>query len=93
MLHMGTSTDERGRLYLPKEVRERYGENYRVVQMPTHVALIPIDDDPLEGLREAVGDALEGKDIDELREGALTSAKADVEGEIADREQRAGDEE
>jgi bifunctional DNA-binding transcriptional regulator/antitoxin component of YhaV-PrlF toxin-antitoxin module len=86
---MGTSTDERGRLYLPKEIRERYGENYRVVQMPTHVALLPIDDEPLEGLREAVGDALKGKDIDELREGALRTAKGDVEEEIADREQRA----
>lgn len=87
---MGTSTDERGRLYLPKEIRDRYGEDYRVVKMPTHVALIPIDDDPLAGLRKAVGDALEGKDIDELREGALRTAKSDVEAEIAEREQRAG---
>jgi bifunctional DNA-binding transcriptional regulator/antitoxin component of YhaV-PrlF toxin-antitoxin module len=86
---MGTSTDERGRLYLPKEIRERYGENYRVVQMPTHVALLPIDDDPLEGQREAVGDALKEKDIDELREEALWTAKSDVEEEIADHEQRA----
>jgi bifunctional DNA-binding transcriptional regulator/antitoxin component of YhaV-PrlF toxin-antitoxin module len=90
---MGTSTDERGRLYLPKEIRERYGENYRVVQMPTHVALLPIDDDPLEGLREAVGDALKGKDIDELREEALRTAKSDVEEKIADHEQRATGEE
>jgi bifunctional DNA-binding transcriptional regulator/antitoxin component of YhaV-PrlF toxin-antitoxin module len=87
MSYMGTSTDERGRLYLPKEIRERYGENYRVVQMPTHVALLPIDDDPLEGLREAVGDALKGKNIDELREEALRTAI--VEEEIADHEQRA----
>jgi len=84
---MGTCTDERGRLYLPKEIRERYGENYRVVQMPTHVALLPIDDDPLKGLREAVGDALKGKDINELREEALRTAI--VEEEIADHEQRA----
>ena len=85
---MGTSTDERGRIYLPKEVRERYGDEYRVVQLPTHVALIPIDDDPLEGLREAVGDALDGRDVDELRDGALAAAKADVEGEIAERRGR-----
>lgn len=85
---MGTTTDERGRIYLPKEVRERYGEEFRVVQMPSHVALIPIDDDPLEGLRDAVGDALQGKDIDDLRADALETAQADVESEIADREQR-----
>lgn len=87
---MGTNTDERGRIYLPKEVRERYGDQYRVVQLPSHVALIPIDDNPLEGLREAVGGALDGKDIDELRDDALATAKADVEAEIAEREAEHG---
>ena len=53
---MGSTTDERGRIYLPKDVRERYGEHYRIVELPTHVVLLPVDDDPLEGVREAVGD-------------------------------------
>jgi len=83
---MGTSTDERGRIYLPKDVRDQYGEEYRVVRMPTHVALIPLDEDPLEGVRDAVGDALEGTDVDELREEALETAKADAEAEMGERE-------
>lgn len=90
---MGTTTDERGRIYLPKEVRDTYGEQYRVVQLPSHVALIPIDDDPLDGLREAIGDAFEGREIEELREDAREAVAADAEAEMADRERRQKDEE
>lgn len=90
---MGTTIDERGRIYLPKEVRDNYGEQYRIVQLPTHVALIPIDDDPLDGLREAVGDAFEGTEIEELRDHAREAVKADAEAEMADRERRRKDEE
>lgn len=67
---MSKSTDERGRLYLPKDVRERFGETYRVVELPSHVALFPVDDDPLEGVQEAVGDAFENENVEELKEQA-----------------------
>nr|WP_267900523.1 hypothetical protein [Halocatena pleomorpha] len=33
---------------------------YRIVELPSHVALFPVDDDPLEGIRAAVGDAFDG---------------------------------
>ena len=48
---MGSTADERGRIYLPKDVRERYGEHYRIVELPTHVVLLPVADgltDPFE---------------------------------------------
>jgi bifunctional DNA-binding transcriptional regulator/antitoxin component of YhaV-PrlF toxin-antitoxin module len=64
---MSKSTDERGRLYLPKGVRDRFGDRYRIVELPSHVALVPVDDDPLEGIRTAVGDAFEGADVDRLK--------------------------
>ena len=80
---MSKSTDERGRIYLPKDVRERFGDQYRIVELPNHVALVPVDEDPLEGLRAAVGDAFEGADADEL--------KADVR-EAISREVRTEDE-
>jgi len=54
---MSKSTDDRGRIYLPKDVRERFGDQYRIVELPSHVALFPVDEDPLDGLRAAVGDA------------------------------------
>jgi hypothetical protein len=60
---MSKTTDERGRIYLPKDVRERFGDQYRIVELPSHVALFPVDEDPLEGLRAAVGDAFAETDV------------------------------
>ena len=47
-----TSLDDRGRLTLPKEVRERYGDRYHIVELHDGIKLIPIEDDPLDALRE-----------------------------------------
>lgn len=52
---MSKSTDERGRIYLPKAVRQRFGDRFRIVELPSHVALFPVDDEPLAGLDAAVG--------------------------------------
>ncbi|WP_436929927.1 AbrB/MazE/SpoVT family DNA-binding domain-containing protein [Halosimplex halobium] len=84
---MSKTTDERGRLYLPKDVRERFGDRYRIVELPTHVALFPVDDDPLSGLKDAVGDAFEGEDVGTLKSEARESIERTVE-EEANRRQR-----
>lgn len=85
---MSKSTDERGRIYLPKDVRERFGEQYRIVELPSHVALFPVDEDPLEGLRDAVGDAFEGEDADELKASARSAIARDVEDEVRSRQEK-----
>ena len=82
---MSKSTDERGRIYLPKDVRSRFGERYRIVELPSHVALFPVDDDPLEGLRAAVGDAFEGTDADELKAEARSAISREIEAEDDER--------
>ncbi|MFU8866502.1 AbrB/MazE/SpoVT family DNA-binding domain-containing protein [Natronococcus sp.] len=64
--------DDRGRLTLPKEVRERYGDRYHVVQLPDGIKLIPVADDPLEALRDEFADI--DKSTDELREEARETA-------------------
>lgn len=51
-----TTLDDRGRLTLPKEIRERYGDRYRIVQLHDGIKLIPVADEPLESLREAFAD-------------------------------------
>jgi bifunctional DNA-binding transcriptional regulator/antitoxin component of YhaV-PrlF toxin-antitoxin module len=79
---MSKSTDERGRIYLPKGVRDRFGDKYRIVELPSHVALFPVDDDPLEGLREAVGDAFEGTDADGLKQDARRAISEEIEAEV-----------
>lgn len=84
---MSKSTDERGRLYLPKDIRERFGDRYRIIELPSHVALFPVDDDPLEGIRAAVGDAFEGRGVDELKEDARKSIFQEIRDETHRRSQ------
>jgi len=86
---MSKSTDERGRIYLPKNVRERFGDQYRIVELPSHVALFPVDEDPLEGLRAAVGDAFAETEPSELKAQAREAISREVRGEAA---QRSGEE-
>ncbi|SIR94230.1 hypothetical protein SAMN05421858_4720 [Haladaptatus litoreus] len=79
---MTTKTDERGRLYLSKDLRARYGERFHVVEYQDRIELVPVDEDPLEGLREAVGDAFEDKSVDELRQEARDQAVDDAENDV-----------
>lgn len=64
--------DDRGRLTLPKELRERYGDRYHIVQLHDGIKLIPVDDEPLEALRDEF-EAVE-KTAGELREEAREAA-------------------
>ncbi|MFC6863615.1 AbrB/MazE/SpoVT family DNA-binding domain-containing protein [Halomicroarcula sp. GCM10025817] len=84
---MSKTTDERGRIYLPKDVRERFGDRYRIVELPSHVALFPVDEDPLEGLRAAVGDAFAETEGDELKAEAREAVSREVREEANDRAQ------
>lgn len=75
---MASRTDDRGRLYLEKALRERYGETFHVVEYRDRIELVPVDDDPLDGLHAAVGDALDGLSVDELRESALEAGRTEA---------------
>ena len=85
---MTTETDDRGRLYLPKALRERHGERFRVIDLPSRIVLVPVDDEPLEAVREAVGDAFEGQSVAELKREARGAAREEVEAEVREREER-----
>jgi bifunctional DNA-binding transcriptional regulator/antitoxin component of YhaV-PrlF toxin-antitoxin module len=64
--------DDRGRLTLPKKLRERYGDHYRIVDLHDGIKLIPVADDPLDALREEFADV--DKSAAELREEAREAA-------------------
>lgn len=65
-----------GRIYLPKRLREKYGEAFELVDRGDRLVLIPIDDDPLEALREEVRSS--EKSVAELKDAALTQALEDA---------------
>ncbi|PSQ24628.1 hypothetical protein BRD04_01030 [Halobacteriales archaeon QS_9_67_17] len=75
---MLVETDSHGRLYLSSELRQKYGEKFHVVEYEDRLELIPIDEDPLQAVREAAGDAFEGMSAEELREEAQEQAKEDA---------------
>jgi bifunctional DNA-binding transcriptional regulator/antitoxin component of YhaV-PrlF toxin-antitoxin module len=75
---MSKSTDERGRIYLPKDVRDRFGTEFRVVELPNYVALFPVAEDPIEAVRDAIGDELAGKSVEELKTEAREKSREQV---------------
>ena len=88
---MSVETDSHGRLYLSSELRKKYGEKFHVVEYEDRLELIPIDEDPLQAVRDEIGDALEGESIEELREGALQRAKQEAEEDLERAKREAGD--
>ncbi|MDS0220763.1 AbrB/MazE/SpoVT family DNA-binding domain-containing protein [Haloarcula sp. S1AR25-5A] len=64
--------DDRGRLTLPKELRERYGDRYHIVELHDGIKLVPVAEDPLDALRDEFADV--EKTADELRQGARDTA-------------------
>lgn len=81
---MSTETDGQGRLYIPKQIREKYGEKYHIVQYEDRIELIPVADDPLAAVRAAAGELREAS-IEDIRADIEAEAKADAREKDADR--------
>jgi bifunctional DNA-binding transcriptional regulator/antitoxin component of YhaV-PrlF toxin-antitoxin module len=81
---MSAETDRQGRLYIPKEIREKYGDKYHIVTYEDRIELIPVADDPLAAVREAAGD-LRDASVEEIREDIEAEAKAEAREKDADR--------
>lgn len=64
--------DDRGRLTLPSDLRKRYGDHFRIVELHDGIKLVPVSEDSLEALREEFADV--EKTADELREAARDEA-------------------
>ena len=81
---MTIETDDQGRIYLSKELRDRHGERFRVVDLPSRIVLVPVDDDPLHAVRESVGATFEGNTIDDLRDDARSAIAEETRRETAE---------
>ncbi|MHC3439907.1 AbrB/MazE/SpoVT family DNA-binding domain-containing protein [Natrialbaceae archaeon A-gly3] len=74
---MSAETDGQGRLYIPKDVREKYGEKYHIVTYEDRIELVPVADDPLTAVREAAGE-LRDASVDDIRTDIEAEAKAEA---------------
>lgn len=61
-----------GKIYIPKEKRDRMGSEFELIDRGDRLILIPLEDDPLEALRDEVGDV--GKSVKEIKSDALEKA-------------------
>jgi AbrB family looped-hinge helix DNA binding protein len=61
-----------GRIYLPKETRDRMGTEFELIDRGDKIILIPIEENPLEAMREEVGDI--ERPVEELKEAAMEEA-------------------
>lgn len=68
-------TDSRGRVTIPKAIRERFGERYRLVELEDGVKLVPIPDDPVAALRDAASEEFRSAPVDELGDAALEEGR------------------
>jgi bifunctional DNA-binding transcriptional regulator/antitoxin component of YhaV-PrlF toxin-antitoxin module len=73
------SVDDRGRVTIPKAVRERYGDEYRLVELDSGIKLVPIPDDPLEELRAAASDEFREASLDDLEAAAQENARTQAD--------------
>ena len=61
-----------GRVYLPKEIREKFGERFELLDRGDRLVLVPLPEEPLAALREEARGT--DKTVDELKTGALAEA-------------------
>ena len=67
--------DDRGRVTIPEETRERYGDKFRLVELDSGLKLVPIPDDPVETLRAAGSTELRSASLDGLEAAANETAR------------------
>ena len=73
--------DSRGRVYIPKDMREEFGESFKVVKLDSGIKLIPLDDDPVDGLRSSMEEA-EDLELDGITREAQKKAKKEVKDDV-----------
>lgn len=78
--------DDRGRIVIPADVRERFGNRYRIVELHDRIELIPLAENPVRGLRTAVGDAFADVSAAEVRRVATEAAQRDARDGLKDPE-------
>lgn len=82
---MTVEVDDRGRIYLQKRLRDRFGDRFHVVEYEDRLELVPIADDPLAAARDAAAGAFDDRSIEELREAAKRRGRRHAHDDLAQR--------
>ena len=75
---MWAKVDDRGRVYLPKQVRRKVGKEVFVIEVKDGVLLIPKPNDPFRELEE-LGKKLPDRTVRELRKEIEDLAMEEIE--------------
>ncbi|MFB6100840.1 MAG: AbrB/MazE/SpoVT family DNA-binding domain-containing protein [Candidatus Nanohalobium sp.] len=70
------SVDEQGRVYIPKDIRDQYGDKFRIIDTKDGLVFMPLPEDPLETFQEK--EKLEDKSIKDLKEEVREGAQEQV---------------
>lgn len=79
---MSVETDSHGRIYLPADLRDKYGERFHVVEYSDRIELVPIEPDPLDAVRDEIGDTLADQSREDLRTEALERARREASDDL-----------
>ena len=69
--------DEKGRIQLSPEVRQRYGRKFFLVEAPRELVLLPVAEDPVKDLQE-IGRSLRGLSVEDLKRRIDEQAEREV---------------
>lgn len=72
-------TDSRGRVTIPKRLRDRFGDRFRLVELSDGIKLVPIPEDPVAALRNAGSEQLREASVEELREAGVAEGTDQAE--------------
>lgn len=70
--------DSKGRLYIPKKIREKLGREVFLVEIDDGIFVIPKPKDPVKELEE-IGKKLPDKPIEEIKKDILRQALEELE--------------
>ena len=68
-----TQCDSKGRIYLTKSLRAKYGERFIIVKTRDGLLFLPVPADPIKDL-EALGKPLQGFSLAALKQGVAEQA-------------------
>ena len=71
--------EKNGKIYIPKEIRQKFGKKFFIVTYQDRIILYNIPDNPIEDLIK-IGEKLKDIPIEEIKEAIYKEAYNDIRG-------------